>query len=146
MRKSFPATLDNLKNIRLFLINFLKDHQIENRTAKEIELAVDEAASNIIKHGYKIEDKNNKIEIKLEIVKKKLFVHLFDNAIPVNQEKIKHRNLEDIKPGGLGSYFINNIMDEIKWEKSKNWINHLKMIKKIYQIYQALLVRGLINL
>ena len=131
MRKSFPATFDNLKNIRLFLNNFLKDNQIENITAKEIVLAVDEAASNIIKHGYKIEDKNNKIEIKLEIVKKKLFVHLFDNAIPVNQEKIKHRNLEDIKPGGLGSYFINNIMDEIKWEKSKNWINHLKMIKKI---------------
>ena len=133
MQKSFPATLDNLKNIRLFLINFLKNHQIENRTAKEIELAVDEAASNIIKHGYKIEDQNNKIEIKLAIVKKKLFVHLFDNAVPVNQDKIKHRNLEDIKPGGLGSYFINNIMDEVKWEaKSKDWINHLILIKKIY--------------
>ena len=133
MRKSFPATLDNLKNIRLFLNNFLKDNQIENRTAKEIELAADEAASNIIKHGYNIENKNNKIEIKLEIIKKKLFVHLFDNAVPVNQDKIKHRNLEDIKPGGLGSYFINHIMDEVKWEaKSKDWINHLILIKKIY--------------
>ena len=133
MRKSFPATFDNLKNIRLFLNNFLKDNQIENRIAKEIELAVDEAASNIIKHGYNIENKNNKIEIKLEIIKKKLFVHLFDNAVPVNQDKIKHRNLGDIKPGGLGSYFINNIMDEVKWEaKSKDWINHLILIKKIY--------------
>ena len=133
MRKSFPATLDNLKNIRLFLNNFLKDNQIENITAKEIELAADEAASNIIKHGYNIENKNNKIEIKLEIIKKKLFVHLFDNAVPVNQDKIKHRNLGDIKPGGLGSYFINNIMDEVKWEtKSKDWINHLILIKKIY--------------
>ena len=133
MRKSFPATFDNLKNIRLFLNNFLKDNQIENRTAKEIELAADEAASNIIKHGYNIENKNNKIEIKLEIVKKKLFVHLFDNAVPVNQDKIKHRNLEDIKPGGLGSYFINNIMDEVKWEtKSKDWVNHLILIKTIY--------------
>ena len=133
MRKSFPATFDNLKNIRLFLNNFLKDNQIENRTAKEIELAADEAASNIIKHGYNIENKNNKIEIKLEIIKKKLFVHLFDNAVPVNQDKIKHRNLEDIKPGGLGSYFINNIMDEVKWEtKSKDWVNHLLLIKTIY--------------
>ena len=133
MQKSFPATLDNLKNIRLFLINFLKDHKIENKIIKEVELAVDEAASNIIKHGYNIENKNNKIEIKLEIIKKKLFVHLFDNAVPVNQDKIKHRNLGDIKPGGLGSYFINNIMDEVKWEtKSKDWINHLILIKKIY--------------
>ena len=131
MRKSFPATLDNLKNIRLFLNNFLKDNQIENITAKEIVLAVDEAASNIIKHGYNIENKNNKIEIKLEIIKKKLFVHLFDNAVPVNQDKIKHRNLEDIKPGGLGSYFINNIMDEVKWKKSDKWVNHLTLIKNI---------------
>ena len=131
MRKSFPATLDNLKNIRIFLNNFLKDNQIENRTAKEIELAADEAASNIIKHGYNIENKNNKIEIKLEIIKKKLFVHLFDNAVPVNQDKIKHRNLEDIKPGGLGSYFINNIMDEVKWKKSDKWVNHLTLIKNI---------------
>ena len=131
MRKFFPATLDNLKNIRLFLNNFLKDNQIENRIAKEIELAVDEAASNIIKHGYNIENKNNKIEIKLEIIKKKLFVHLFDNAVPVNQDKIKHRNLEDIKPGGLGSYFINNIMDEVKWKKSDKWVNHLTLIKNI---------------
>jgi anti-sigma regulatory factor (Ser/Thr protein kinase) len=131
MRKSFPATFDNLKNIRLFLNNFLKDNQIENRTAKEIELAADEAASNIIKHGYNIENKNNKIEIKLEIIKKKLFVHLFDNAVPVNQDKIKHRNLEDIKPGGLGSYFINNIMDEVKWKKSDKWVNHLTLIKNI---------------
>ena len=52
MQKSFPATLDNLKNIRLFLINFLKDHKIENKIIKEVELAVDEAASNIIKHAY----------------------------------------------------------------------------------------------
>ena len=51
----------------------------------------------------------------------------------VNQDKIKHRNLEDIKPGGLGSYFINNIMDEVKWEtKSKDWVNHLILIKTIY--------------
>ena len=30
-------------------------------------------------------------------------------AIPVDQENIKPRNLEDIKPGGLGIYFINKL-------------------------------------
>ena len=67
MQKSFPATLDNLKNIRLFLINFLKDHKIENKIIKEVELAVDEAASNIIKHAYIEENKNNVIKIELEL-------------------------------------------------------------------------------
>ncbi|MDA7478579.1 ATP-binding protein [Candidatus Pelagibacter ubique] len=133
MNKTFSATLSNLKNIRLFVTNFLNDYELEMKLINNIKLAVDESVSNIIKHGYKGEDENNKIEIKLEIIEKKLFIHLFDNGTPVNQKNIQPRNLKDIKPGGLGSYFINEIMDEVKWEtKSKDWVNHLILIKKIY--------------
>ncbi|MDA7465233.1 ATP-binding protein [Candidatus Pelagibacter ubique] len=133
MNKTFSATLSNLKNIRLFVTNFLNDCELEMKLINNIKLAVDESVSNIIKHGYKGEDENNKIEIKLELIKKKLSIHLFDNGTPVNQKNIQPRNLKDIKPGGLGSYFINEIMDEVKWEtKSKDWVNHLILIKKIY--------------
>ncbi|MDA7450371.1 ATP-binding protein [Candidatus Pelagibacter ubique] len=133
MNKTFSATLSNLKNIRLFVTNFLNDCELEMKLINNIKLAVDESVSNIIKHGYKGEDENNKIEIKLEIIKKKLSIHLFDNGTPVNQKNIQPRNLKDIKPGGLGSYFINEIMDEVKWKtKSKDWVNHLILIKKIY--------------
>ena len=133
MNKTFSATLSNLKNIRLFVTNFLNDYELEMKLVNNIKLAVDESVSNIIKHGYKGEDENNKIEIKLEIIKKKLFIHLFDNGTPVKQKNIQPRNLKDIKPGGLGSYFINEIMDEVKWKtKSKDWVNHLILIKKIY--------------
>lgn len=133
MNKTFSATLSNLKNIRLFVTNFLNDYELEMKLVNNIKLAVDESVSNIIKHGYKGEDENNKIEIKLELIKKKLSIHLFDNGTPVNQKNIQPRNLKDIKPGGLGSYFINEIMDEVKWEtKSKDWVNHLILIKKIY--------------
>ena len=131
MNKTFSATLSNLKNIRLFVTNFLNDYELEMKLVNNIKLAVDESVSNIIKHGYKGEDENNKIEIKLELIKKKLSIHLFDNGTPVNQKNIQPRNLKDIKPGGLGSYFINEIMDEVKWKKSDTWINHLTLIKKL---------------
>ncbi|MDC1178494.1 ATP-binding protein, partial [Candidatus Pelagibacter sp.] len=108
-------------------------YELEMKLVNNIKLAVDESVSNIIKHSYKVEDKKNKIEIKLEIIEKKLFIHLFDNGTPVKQKNIQPRNLKDIKPGGLGSYFINEIMDEVKWEtKSKDWVNHLILIKTIY--------------
>ncbi|MDA7456835.1 ATP-binding protein [Candidatus Pelagibacter ubique] len=133
MNKTFSATLSNLKNIRLFVTNFLNDYELEMKLINNIKLAVDESVSNIIKHGYKGEDENNKIEIKLELIKKKLSIHLFDNGTLVNKKNIQPRNLKDIKPGGLGSYFINEIMDEVKWKtKSKDWVNHLILIKKIY--------------
>ena len=130
MQKSFPATLDNLKNIRLILTSFLKDHNVEDIIINQIELGVDEAVSNIIKHSYKGESKDKEINIKLEISKKKISIHLFDNGDPADPKKIKPRDLKEIKTGGLGTHFIQEVMDEVKWKiKSKDWVNHLTLVK-----------------
>ena len=131
MKKAFPATLSNLKYIRAIIKDFLKIHKVDLNIIKNIQLASDEAVTNIIKHSYQGENKNNIIEINLEFKEKRIIIHLYDNGSSVKKEQIKPRELTNIKPGGLGTHFINNIMDEVKWEKSKNWINHLKMIKKI---------------
>ena len=133
MKKSYPATLNNLKKIRATIKDFLKIYEVDLKIIKNIQLAVDEAVTNIIKHAYKGENKNNIIKIELELKNKTFLIHLYDNGVRINKKKIKPRNLKAIKPGGLGSYFINHIMDEVKWEaKSKDWVNHLILIKKIY--------------
>jgi anti-sigma regulatory factor (Ser/Thr protein kinase) len=130
MQKSFPATLNNLKNVRLFLTSLLKNHNIDDVIINQIELGVDEAASNIIKHSYKGENKDKEINIKLEISKKKISIHLFDNGDPADPKKIKPRDLKEIKTGGLGTHFIQEVMDEVKWKnKSKGWANHLTLVK-----------------
>ena len=123
MKKSFSATFDNLKNIRSMLVDFLKNHKLQVKEIKEIELGTDEAVTNIIKHSYKEENKKNTIEVELEFSENKVIIHLYDNGTPVNEEKIKPRELSDVKPGGLGTYFINKIMDEVKWKKSDKWVN-----------------------
>jgi len=47
-------------------------------------------------------------------------------------KNIKPRNLEEIKPGGLGTFFIGEIMDEVEWKsKSEDWTNHLILKKKL---------------
>ena len=131
MKKSYPATLSNLKNIRVTIKNFLKIYEVDLKIIKNIQLATDEAVTNIIKHSYKEENKNNIIKINLEFKDERIIINIYDNGSSVKEEQIKPRELANIKPGGLGTHFINNIMDEVKWKKSKNWINHLKMIKKI---------------
>ena len=133
MKKSYPATLSNLKKIRATIKDFLKIYEVDLKIIKNIQLAVDEAVTNIIKHAYKGENKNNIIKIELEFKNKIFLIHLYDNGIKVDKKNIKPRSLDNIKPGGLGSYFINEIMDEVKWEtKSKDWVNHLILIKTIY--------------
>ena len=129
MKKSFSATIDNLKNIRSMLVNSLNNHKLPVKVIKEIELGTDEAVTNIIKHSYKEENKKNIIEVELEFLENKVIIHLYDNGTPVNEEKIKPRELSDVKPGGLGTYFINRIMDEVRWKKTDEWVNHLILVK-----------------
>ena len=92
---------------------------------------MDEAASNIIKHAYIEENKNNVIKIELELKNRTFLIQLYDNGIEVDKNTIKPRSLDNVKPGGLGSHFINQIMDETKYLKSNKWINHLVMKKNI---------------
>ena len=129
MKKSFSATFDNLKNIRSMLVDFLNNHKLQVKEIKEIELGTDEAVTNIIKHSYKEENKKNIIEVELEFLENKVIIHLYDNGTPVNEKKIKPRELSDVKPGGLGTYFINKIMDEVIWNSSDKWVNHLILVK-----------------
>ena len=129
MKKSFSATFDNLKNIRSMLVDFLNNYKLQVKEIKDIELGTDEAVTNIIKHSYKEENKKNIIQVELEISENKVIIHLYDNGTPVNEEKIKPRELSDVKSGGLGTYFINRIMDEVRWKKTDEWVNHLILVK-----------------
>ena len=131
MKKSYPATLSNLKKIRATIKDFLKIYEVDLKIIKNIQLAVDEAVTNIIKHAYKGENKNNIIKIELEYKNKKFLIHLYDNGIKVDKKDIKPRSLDNIKPGGLGIYFIDQLMDETKYLKSNKWINHLVLKKNI---------------
>ena len=131
MKKSYPATLNNLKKIRATIKDFLKIYEVDLKIIKNIQLAVDEAVTNIIKHSYKEENENNIIKIELEFKNKKFLIHLYDNGIKVNKNNIKPRSLDNIKPGGLGTYFIDQLMDETKYLKSNKWINHLVLKKNI---------------
>ena len=54
----------------------------------------------------------------------------FDKGKAVVPENVQHRKLDDIKPGGLGT-FIKQIMDAAVFKKDeKGWVNHLVLTKK----------------
>ena len=131
MKKSFPAILSNLKKIRATIKDFLKIYKVDLKIIKNIQLAVDEAVTNIIKHSYKGENVKNVIDVELELIGDKFFIHLCDNGNPINEKQIKPRKLDNVRPGGLGTYFINKIIDEVIWKKSDKWVNHLTLVKSI---------------
>ncbi len=96
----------------------------------KIVLAVDEACSNIIKHTYQ-GDCSRTIEILCNGDRDKLEIILQDSGPPVDFAKVAPRDLDELRPGGLGTHFIRCIMDEVAYAHREGGGNVLRMVKHL---------------
>ncbi|MEX2672068.1 MAG: ATP-binding protein [Phycisphaeraceae bacterium] len=85
-----------------------------------LALAVDEAITNIIRHGYKNRE-NGPIWLTLTATDETdsgggVSIVLEDEAEPVDPVLIRGRDLADIKPGGLGVHIIQQVMHEVRYQ------------------------------
>ena len=131
--KDFVVDSSNLKEVRMFSREVFEKINLPQEQKDELVLAIAEAAQNIVKHAYKgVEETNDKMQIKISFKDNQLEIGFFDKGKPVIPENIQHRKLDDIKPGGLGTFFIKQIMDEAIFKKNqKGWVNHLVLTKTI---------------
>jgi len=128
--KDFPVHTKSLREVRDFARDIFDQSPIFNDQKDELVLAIAEAAQNIVKHAYKdIEGTKDVMQIKISFKDNELTIGFYDKGKPVNQENIKHRKLDDIKPGGLGTFFIQQIMDEVVFKEATGWHNHLVLTK-----------------
>ena len=130
--KDFEINTSNLKNVRTFAREIFKKFPELDNQHEELVLALAEAAQNIVKHSYDSIPSTDTMRIQIVYEDKLLIMELFDKGRPVIPANIKPRKLEDIRAGGLGTFFIGQIMDEVIFKTSKtDWINHLILKKKI---------------
>lgn len=126
-----PAVADRLRLIRAAVREASRLAGCSDDIAKDVTLAVDEACQNIIRHAYKdIPDGEIVVEIARE--GKELVIFLKDFAPTVDPSTVRPRNLEDIRPGGLGTHLIREIMDEVAFlEPPSTGGNVLRLVKRI---------------
>ena len=131
--KDFLVNSASLKEVRTFSRDVFEKINLDQDLKDELVLAIAEAAQNIVKHGYKgIKETSDRMEIKISLNEDQLEIGFYDKGKPVVPENIQHRKLDDIKPGGLGTFFIKQIMDGAIFKKDQqNWVNHLVLTKKI---------------
>ena len=131
--KDFVVDSSNLKEVRTFSREVFEKINLPQEQKDELVLAIAEAAQNIVKHAYKdVEETTDAMQIKISLKDGDLEIGFFDKGKPVVPENIQHRKLDDIKPGGLGTFFIKQIMDGAVFKKDqKGWVNHLILTKKI---------------
>ena len=130
--KDFLVSTASLKEVRVFSREVFEKLKLEQDLKDELVLAIAEAAQNIVKHAYQGEDTDDKMEIKISLNNGELEIGFFDKGRPVDEKNVRHRKIDDVKPGGLGTFFIQQIMDAVVFkEGEKPWINHLILTKKI---------------
>ena len=130
--KDFTVNSTSLKEIRAFSRDVFAKRNIPQELKDDLVLAIAEAAQNIVKHAYKDQTTTDKMKIKILFRDNEIEIGFFDTGLPVVPENIQHRKLDDIKPGGLGTFFIKKIMDEAIFRKDKKgWVNHLVLTKKV---------------
>jgi len=132
-KKDFLVNSSSLKDVRSFSREVFEKFKIDEDLREELVLAIAEAAQNIVKHAYKgVENTTDHMQIKISLKDNNLEIGFFDKGKPVVAENIQHRKLDDIKPGGLGTFFIKQIMDDAVFKKDQQqWVNHLILSKKI---------------
>jgi len=132
-KKDFFVNSSSLKDVRSFSREVFSKLELDQDLKDELVLAIAEAAQNIVKHAYKdIEDTSDKMEITISLKDNELEIGFFDKGRAVDQNNVRHRKIDDVKPGGLGTFFIQQIMDAVVFkEGEKPWINHLVLTKKI---------------
>jgi anti-sigma regulatory factor (Ser/Thr protein kinase) len=97
--------------------------------ARKIVLAVDEACSNIIKYAYE-GDSTKSINMSVTVDRQRLRIELADTGKKTDAGKIVPRELDDIRPGGLGTHFMASIFDTVSYDTSREAGTVLTLIKE----------------
>ena len=132
-KKDFLVRSSSLKDVRTFCREVFEKLQIDQNLKDELVLAIAEAAQNIVKHAYKDDPQtDDKMVVQISCKDNKLQIGFYDMGTPVDPNKVKHREIDNVKPGGLGTFFIQEIMDAVEFKDGKKpWINHLVLTKQL---------------
>jgi len=126
---NFPARAKELCDTRSAVRNFLTHCGCASTTVEDVVLAIDEACQNIIRHAYRGET-DEAIILQIEREGNVLQISLEDKAPEVGSDCMKPRELEDVRPGGLGCHFIKQVMDEVSVGPSPSGKGNILRMRK----------------
>ena len=126
-----PSQPERLRLIRAVIAEAAQSIGCSQDCVRDIVLAVDEACQNVIRHAYG-GDPDREIYLDIRLDEDHIVFDIVDFADPVDVEKIRPRNLDDVRPGGLGTHFIKECMDKTEYPPPPEGAgNMVRMAKKI---------------
>ena len=133
-RLTVPGRYDRLETISKFVEQAGQDAGLDEVAICRCQLAVDEAVTNIIEHGYEGEGRGE-IDLRCECEpgQGELVITISDQAKPFDPDAVPqptlNASLEDMQIGGLGLYFMRQVMDAVEFSY-EDGSNKLVLVKK----------------
>ena len=119
--RSFPGRFSSLNAINQFVTRAAQAAGLDNHALYAVQIAVDEACTNIIEHAYACQDRGP-IECTCQISDRGLVIVLHDYGQPFDPAQVAEpdldASLQERNSGGLGVYFIRQLMDDVRYEFS----------------------------
>ncbi len=112
VRLNLPARADRLKLVRRCTESAALMCGLAGHDAKDVLLAVDEACQNVIRHAYG-EEGGGEIILELRRTAEALGIYVRDYGPTTDPADVRPRDLDDVRPGGLGTHFIREVMDRV---------------------------------
>jgi serine/threonine-protein kinase RsbW len=130
---------DKIRGVCKFVANGAQESGLDEAAVFHVELACDEACTNIIEHAYGAEDVGE-IEISWHVADGRFTVTIRDKGgsfvpgdvpTPIGEVTDSGEAIPDVKVGGLGLHFMRTLMDEVHFVFDKENGNTLVMVKDI---------------
>ena len=134
--KQFQGDYKNLKAMAEFVMTQARTMPFSSKELYAIELALDEAASNIIDHAYRGEGKGH-LHLTVQTGVDYLKIVFEDHGKSFDPNRVKFPDLtsplEERSERGLGVYTMRKLMDSVEFDFTDPTTNKLTMIKKVRQ-------------
>ena len=140
---TIPGRYNQIKRVCSFVADGAAQADLSESDRFHVELACDEACTNIIEHAYGGEGIGD-IVVSWAVDDNKFIIELHDNGRSFNPSNVpeppirltsssppSEKMIQSLKAGGLGIHFMRKIMDEVHFQFDPSSGNTLTMIKRL---------------
>ena len=129
---SVKASLENLQEIRSFIDRVGASLVVNKSALDDLRLAVDEAVTNVVIHGYK--ETEGMVELHMHAEGDAVFIRIRDRAASFDPSQVKAPQLDtELKErpfGGMGIFLIRKMTDEAEFLPLPGGGNEIRLVKR----------------
>ena len=107
----------------------LSDPALDEATVSQLELAVTEAASNVMRHAYRGRD-DREIQLDAEAFADRIVFRLHHLGESFDPDAVRVPSFDGSQEGGFGMYIIAWSVDEVRYHRDERGRNCISLIKK----------------